>query len=50
MVMQETYISPVIRLLPVRFETAFCYSETKEGSYNGGPEDVGYDNWLDGLE
>ncbi len=50
MVTQETYISPVIRLLTVRFETAFCYSETKEGSYNGGPEDVGYDNWLDGLE
>ncbi len=48
--MQETYLSPVIRVLPVRFEIAFCYSETIEGSTSGGPEDVGYDNWLDSLE
>ena len=50
MVTQETYMSPVIRVLSVRFESGFCNSINKEDSMNGGPEDVGYDNWLDGLE
>lgn len=45
-----TYSAPVSRFVPIRMEAEFCYSETKKGTVNGGPEDVGYDNWLDGLE
>lgn len=50
MATKETYMSPELRVLTVRFDSGFCNSIDKEDSMNGGPEDVGYDNWLDGLE
>lgn len=47
---ESIYAAPKSRSLFVLLDRFFCYSEPKEGSYVGGPEDVGYDNWLDGLE
>ena len=49
MATKETYMSPELRVLTVWFDSGFCNSIDKEDSMNGGPEDVGYDNWLDGF-
>lgn len=45
-----TYIPPISRQLSLSLEKYFCYSNSEPGSTHGGPEDIGYDNWLDGLE
>lgn len=44
------YIAPAFRDIILVPAFQFCRSEIQDGRTDGRPEDVGYDDWLDGLE